>query len=107
MDCDLVMFYFFKLSFLKLAYGFYALVNVSRGMEKIGETVRRCEYQLGRMTMRSRVNGRDLKEIRRRIRYMIKIKLRIGPYGLGKSVPLQGSLFYVNNYATAALWPRN
>ncbi len=83
------------------------MVNVARGMESVEEIVRQCAYKLGRMTMRSRTSSMDLKEIRRRIGCMIKIKLRVGPYGLGKSVPLKGSLFYVNNYATAALWPRN
>ncbi len=96
-DLLTILFFFVQLSFLRVAYSFYALTYLTRGMEKIEEAIRICVYRLqGNMSIQTRASTKEMKEIQRRIRCIKAIKLSIGPYALKKDIALQGSFFYIN-----------
>ncbi len=76
-------------------------------MEKFEEAIRAGMFHLCKMNIQTGAHGKELREIRHRIRKLNAIKLSIGPYALEKDIALKGSFFYINNYATAALWPRD
>jgi len=102
------MFISVQLNFGRVAYGFYALSFVSRGMGKFEDAIRTSMFQLcGKTSIRTLSYVNDLKDIRQRLRFLKSINLSIGPYWVQRDIAVQGSFFYVNNYATAALWPRD